>query len=390
MIVGGHVRILLRVAYAIGIVALPVHGQSPFAGAWHGTAGSGHAEYIPNPTSWREPLDPRCGSLFVTMQNVQLSIIIEADGTIPEASAVADHIETSRCSNAVQSDQHQYSGTGTITNNKIRLQLAASLGSVPEWKGIFTGQFKNGRLNGWLDFSFNDGTNQWVTQHKVALAPAPRLLSWVAAGYTDEARAARLQGVVVLSVQIDSTGQVINSKVLRSLGLGLDENAVEASKKWKFIPLYKNGLPIPTETTIDVRFELDAPDVHLNAPVRKIDIFAPLSPAERGITLTLEQKIADLKDSYAKAMELINKFKQTGNLNEADAASLRTNFAASLRDYSFLPGKEKTVVFNSANLPGFNGTRFDGKKFDNTFRSLADNPASVNEILTQLQIQHKI
>ena len=44
--------------------------------------------------------------------------------------------------------------------------------------------------------------------------------------------------------------------VVRSLGLGLDEKAIEAVNKWKFRPGVKNGQPVAVQATIEVNFRL--------------------------------------------------------------------------------------------------------------------------------------
>jgi TonB family protein len=74
--------------------------------------------------------------------------------------------------------------------------------------------------------------------------------------YSEEARAAKYQGTVVLYAEVDANGRPHNLKVMRSLGLGLDEKAVEAAVKWKFRPGYKNGKPVTVATTIEVNFRL--------------------------------------------------------------------------------------------------------------------------------------
>ena len=87
-------------------------------------------------------------------------------------------------------------------------------------------------------------------------ASAPTLLYKEEPDYTEEARAAKLQGTVVLSVEIDPTGTATNFKVVRGLGLGLDEKAVEAVKKWKFKPGEKDGTAATVAATIEVNFRL--------------------------------------------------------------------------------------------------------------------------------------
>jgi TonB family protein len=85
---------------------------------------------------------------------------------------------------------------------------------------------------------------------------APTLLYKVEPEYSEEARKAKYQGTVVLYVEVDTTGRAVNPKVIRSLGLGLDEKAVEAVRKWKFKPGSKDGRPVTVIATIEVNFRL--------------------------------------------------------------------------------------------------------------------------------------
>ena len=85
---------------------------------------------------------------------------------------------------------------------------------------------------------------------------APVLISKVDPEYTEEARAAKYNGDVVLYVEIGTDGMAYNLKVIRSLGLGLDEKAIEAVKKWKFKPGMLNGQPVRVAATIQVNFRL--------------------------------------------------------------------------------------------------------------------------------------
>src|ERR1700722_5995890 len=85
---------------------------------------------------------------------------------------------------------------------------------------------------------------------------APVLLSKTEPEYSEEARKAKHQGTVMLYVQIDPSGHATNVKVVKSLGLGLDEKAMEAVAKWKFSPGKKDGKPVTVEATIEVNFRL--------------------------------------------------------------------------------------------------------------------------------------
>jgi periplasmic protein TonB len=85
---------------------------------------------------------------------------------------------------------------------------------------------------------------------------APVLLSKVEPEYSEEARKAKFQGTVLLYIEVDPSGHATHIRVVRSLGLGLDEKAIEAVKKWKFKPGYMNGKPVTVMATIEVNFRL--------------------------------------------------------------------------------------------------------------------------------------
>ena len=60
----------------------------------------------------------------------------------------------------------------------------------------------------------------------------------------------------MLSVVVDSEGHARNVKVVKSLGMGLDEKAIEAVEKWRFKPGMKDGHPVNVLATIQVNFRL--------------------------------------------------------------------------------------------------------------------------------------
>ena len=85
---------------------------------------------------------------------------------------------------------------------------------------------------------------------------APSVLLKVEPEYSEEARKAKWQGTVVLSLVVDDQGRPQNLKIVRALGLGLDQKAIEAVEKWKFKPGMKDGKPVPVMATIEVNFRL--------------------------------------------------------------------------------------------------------------------------------------
>lgn len=85
---------------------------------------------------------------------------------------------------------------------------------------------------------------------------SPSLLFKVEPEYSEEARKAKFQGTVVLYVVVDEKGQPRELRVVRPLGLGLDEKAIEAVQKWRFKPGLKDGRPVAVAATIEVNFRL--------------------------------------------------------------------------------------------------------------------------------------
>jgi TonB family protein len=85
---------------------------------------------------------------------------------------------------------------------------------------------------------------------------APSIVYRVEPTYSEEARKAKYQGVVVLSAIVRKDGTIEIVKVVRGLGLGLDENAIQALKQWKFRPGMKNGVPVDVALNIEVNFSL--------------------------------------------------------------------------------------------------------------------------------------
>jgi TonB family protein len=83
---------------------------------------------------------------------------------------------------------------------------------------------------------------------------APRAIYDPEPEYSDEARRVKHQGVVVLSLVVDAQGQARNIRVARSLGMGLDEKAIEAVKKWRFAPGTKDGSPVAVQVNVEVNF----------------------------------------------------------------------------------------------------------------------------------------
>ncbi|MFZ0859211.1 MAG: TonB family protein [Candidatus Sulfotelmatobacter sp.] len=74
--------------------------------------------------------------------------------------------------------------------------------------------------------------------------------------YTDEARAKRIEGEVLLEVVLEATGKLRVLKVVRGLGHGLDDAAVHAAEQIRFKPALKDGQPSDSMAVLHIIFQL--------------------------------------------------------------------------------------------------------------------------------------
>ena len=85
---------------------------------------------------------------------------------------------------------------------------------------------------------------------------APRALETPDPEYSEEARKAKYQGVVVLWLIVGPDGKPRDIRVSRPLGMGLDQKAIEAVQRWRFEPAMKDGRPVAVQINVEVNFRL--------------------------------------------------------------------------------------------------------------------------------------
>jgi len=120
--------------------------------------------------------------------------------------------------------------------------------------GIGTG--KNGTFgpgNGNSGWGPGDGNSIYTPGNGVI---APTLIVAPEAEFSDDARRNKYQGTCMLSVIVDAHGNPQNVHVIRTLGMGLDEKALEAVRRYRFKPGTKDGKPVPVLISVAVDFRL--------------------------------------------------------------------------------------------------------------------------------------
>jgi TonB family protein len=85
---------------------------------------------------------------------------------------------------------------------------------------------------------------------------APSIASKVDPEYTPEAKDAKVEGTVLVQVVVGTDGLAHDINVIKGIGGGLDEKAVEAVQKWHFNPGMKEGQPVPVRASIEINFRL--------------------------------------------------------------------------------------------------------------------------------------
>ncbi len=164
--------------------------------------------------------------------------------------------------------------------------------------------------------------------------------------YTPQARAAGLQGSVILYLIVSPEGELEQAEVIQSLGLGLDERAIEAVKQWRFKPATKNGKPVSVEQMAEVIFHLSAlpsweirrsgfrvnrsteqPERQLKKPLltQYVTPAADACPADGGVVIVNLEVTPKGQPDHLKLVE--------GPGEAASAAAL-----AAMRSWRFRPG----------------------------------------------------
>jgi TonB family protein len=87
-----------------------------------------------------------------------------------------------------------------------------------------------------------------ITPPRVVYSPQPE--------YSEQARKAKLQGSCTIGLIVEQDGHTSHIRMLKGIGMGLDENAIAAVQKWKFEPAMKDGNPVRVEIAVEVSFHL--------------------------------------------------------------------------------------------------------------------------------------
>ncbi len=214
--------------------------KAPKAGDANGGGGGGGEHSIVDPIKGHLPKiakDPITPPQVETVDKPKLAmeaaIDVQKNITLPD-NPLLPTIGVTKSPNVTVASGGQGSGTGIGTGSGGGLGSGTGNGYGPGYGGGAGGGL----------YHVGGGVS----------APVP--LNSVEAEFSDEARRAKYQGVCLISLIVDAQGNPQNPRVVRALGMGLDEKALEAVRKYKFKPAMKGNTPVPVMITVEVNFRL--------------------------------------------------------------------------------------------------------------------------------------
>lgn len=145
----------------------------------------------------------------------------------------------------------EHSGAATFTYDRVEY-------NPPQPAETFQFQPPSGSSPGGvpLPLTGEGGADSYAGPAPGPGSSSPMAISTRQQEYTPEARQARLQGAVLIRLTVDEHGVPRSLKVVRGLGMGLDEKAIEAVSAWRFRPGTRAGEPAPAIAQVEVHFRL--------------------------------------------------------------------------------------------------------------------------------------
>jgi TonB family protein len=217
--------------------AIPLVLNMPEKGRSGGGGGGGR----------RTPAPPSRGALPKAADQQLVPPMVEAKNLAPElvveSTIVVPQLATLQALNFQIGDPNGVVGApsaGPGTGGGIGTGVGTG---ISQGRGAGVGQGEGGGVGGGV-FSVGGGVSE------------PILLSQVQPEYSDDGRKARVQGTVELLIVVQADGTVLFDSVRKSLGYGLDQQAIDAVKRWRFVPGRKDGKPVPVYVSVLVNFSL--------------------------------------------------------------------------------------------------------------------------------------
>ena len=217
--------------------AIPLVLNMPDKGRSGGGGGGGR----------RTPTPPSRGELPRAADQQLVPPMVEAKNLAPEliveSTIVVPQLATPQALNFQIGDPNGVVGApsaGPGTGGGIGTGVGTGIG---QGRGAGVGPGEGGGVGGGA-FYVGGGVSE------------PVIVSQIQPEYSDDGRKARVQGTVELLIIVQADGTVLFDSVRKSLGYGLDQKAIDAVKRWRFVPGRRDGKPVPVYVSVLVNFSL--------------------------------------------------------------------------------------------------------------------------------------
>lgn len=216
----------------------PKVAPKPLAG---GGGGGEHAKIVESKGHLPKVAPQQFTPPTVEIRNQKPKLAMEATVVAPPNVKLPDNPQMPNIGNPMSARVAGPASNGTGTGGGIG---SGKTGGVGSGSGPGHGPGQGGGFGGGVYALGDIGVTAPVAKY----TPEP--------DFSEEARKAKYQGTVILSAIIGPDGRPRNLRIVRSLGMGLDEKALEKAKTWLFEPGKKNGQPVSVAMTLEVDFRL--------------------------------------------------------------------------------------------------------------------------------------
>jgi len=171
----------------------------------------------------------------------RMSMVIGADG-VPAGIKVIRSLNSQVDQAAMNAIANSHFGPGTLDGEPVPVRIDVILRFVGNGNYAFPRVLASGPPRNLI--------------HPRPFDTPPKAIHTVEAEFSDKARRAKLSGVVLIQMTVNEDGFPTDVHVTRSLGMGLDEKAVQAVRQYRFKPATKDGKPVAATISVEISFHL--------------------------------------------------------------------------------------------------------------------------------------
>jgi TonB family protein len=181
----------------------------------------------------------------------QLSFVVDANGTASGIAVQQSHGPDFDAASMDAIKQSKFQ-PGTLDDKPVPVRIYARIRFFDDQRPAYPRI-----MNRILPISGNGQRSIGAVYFQQAPYDRPPVATYTpVAEYSEQARKAKFNGVVIVSVLVNEEGLPIDPKITRSVGMGLDEKAIESVLQYRFKPAMKDGTPIAARISVEVNFRL--------------------------------------------------------------------------------------------------------------------------------------